>query len=292
MYPPPPTESECLLKFQAARERESIDPVQRCLLLPPLPDLFTSGVAELEIVRLVRAGDRHSAQLLAVRVLTSTHDLPSGMDLVAKLCDPLYFDHEQDEADPFLCVDQAYTHESAVYQKLADFQGSIIPEYYGSFSLSLPVDHMNSREVRLILMENVPGVSMQDLNPSNLAQSERQAIMKAIIDSETALYNCDIRHTDLYPRNILVLPPASTRKVVLVDSGKALTRRCPFLEWEDRFLPGVPISPLSRWVKLREGFDGWVDWDWKAWVEQQYEHTRGSITEYMQQKWGAANLRA
>jgi hypothetical protein len=119
--PPQPTKSDCRLKFQAARERESIDAVQRCLLHPPLSGTFTSGVAELEIVRIVRAGDRHGAQLLAVRVLTLTHDLPSDTDLLAKFYDPLYFDHEQDKADPFLCVDRAYTHESAVYQKLTDF---------------------------------------------------------------------------------------------------------------------------------------------------------------------------
>src|SRR5277367_2109292 len=65
--PPPPTKSDCHLKFQAARERESTDPVQRCLLHPPLTGVFTSGVTELEIVRLVRAGDQHGAQLLAVR---------------------------------------------------------------------------------------------------------------------------------------------------------------------------------------------------------------------------------
>ena len=273
------------MKFQARRERESIDPVQRCLLHPPLPGVFTSGVAELEIVRLVRAGDQHGAQLLAVRVLTSTHDLPSDTGLLAKLYDPLYFDHEQDEADPFLCVDRAYTHESAVYTKIMDFQGSLIPKYYGSFSLSLPIDHTHFREVRLILMENVPGISMQNLRPSNFTKSERQAIMKAIIDSETALYNRNIVHRDIHPRNILVLPQPA-RKVVLVDFGLSRTSRSPFPEWEERYLPGVPISPMLRWIKRREWFDEWVDWDWEAWVEQHYEHTRGSITKYMQSMWG------
>src|ERR1700761_6457082 len=56
--PPPPMKSDCHLGFHAARERESIDPVQRCLLHPPLTGVFTSGVAELEIVRLTRAGIR------------------------------------------------------------------------------------------------------------------------------------------------------------------------------------------------------------------------------------------
>jgi hypothetical protein len=58
--PPPPTKSDCFLKFEAARERESIDPVQRCLLRPPLTGIFMSGVAELEIVSLIRAGDQHA----------------------------------------------------------------------------------------------------------------------------------------------------------------------------------------------------------------------------------------
>jgi serine/threonine protein kinase len=70
-------------------------------------------------------------------------------------------------------------------------------------------------------MENVPGISMHNLNPSNFIKSERQAIMKAIIDSETALYNHEVRHRDIYPRNILVQPSDHARKVVLVDFGKA-----------------------------------------------------------------------
>jgi serine/threonine protein kinase len=281
--PLPPTKSGCILKFPARRERESVDPVQRCLLHPPLTGVFTSGVAELEIVRLVRVGDQHGAQLLVVRVLTSTHELPSDTDLVAKLYDPLYFDHEQDDTDPFLYIDRAYRHESAVYTKLADFQGSTIPKYYGSFSLSLSVDHINSREVRLILIENVPGISMQNLCPSDFTQSERQVIMKAIIDSETALYNREIVHNDIHPGNILVLPQPSdhARKVVLVDFGLALTSRSPLREWEERYLPGFPISPMLRWIEPREWFDGWVDWDWKAWVERHYGHSRDSITDYM-----------
>jgi serine/threonine protein kinase len=128
-------------------------------------------------------------------------------------------------------VDHAYTHESAVYTKIADCQGSIIPKYYGSFSLSLPIEnHINFREIRLILIENIPGISMQNLSPSNFIKSERQMIMKAIIDSETALYNRDIVHRDIHPGNILILSSDHARKVVLVDFGLSRTSRCPFPE--------------------------------------------------------------
>src|SRR2546423_12654125 len=147
---------------------------------------------------------------------------------------------------------------------------------------------MNSCEIRLILIENVPGISMQNLSPSNFTTAERQVITKAVIDSETALYNRDIVHRDIHPRNVLILsqPSDHARKVVLVDFGLSRTSRCPFPEWEEKHLPGVPISAMLRWIKPRKWFDGRVDWDWEAWVEQHYEHTRGSITEYMQRKWG------
>lgn len=285
--PPPPVQGwlddAVELKHKDFREREYVDPAQRCLIHPPSAGEFMPGVAELEIVGHVRAGDEHNGQLLIVRVLNSTLDLPSNIELLAKLYDPLYFDHKQDDADPFRYVDSAYIQESGVYRRLADVQGSIIPKYYGSFSLSLPV-----REVRLILMENVPGTSMDNLNPSNFSQPERQAIMKAIIDSDTVLYTNNIKHRDIHPRNILLLPKPSdqARKVVIVDFGQSRTFRTPFPEWEAEFLPGVPISPLLRWIKPDEDFNEWVDWDWKAWVEREYEHTRGSITEYMQSTWG------
>jgi len=100
-------------------------------------------------------------------------------------------------------------------------------------------------------------------------------------------------HRDIHPRNILLLPQPSdhARKVVLVDFGLARTSRSPFPEWEEKYLPGAPISPMLRWIKPREWFDGWIDWDWKAWAERHYEHTRGSITEYMQMKWGPKDRR-
>ncbi|PGH13439.1 hypothetical protein AJ80_06308 [Polytolypa hystricis UAMH7299] len=274
--PPEPTNSDCCLKFEARRERESIDPVGRCGKHPPLPGVFTSGAAELKTVRLVRAADGYSAQLLAVRVLSSDINLPYNTDLLVKKYDPLHSDHEQDEA---------------AYAKLADFQGSLIPRYYGSFSLSLSIDGTSSREVRLILLEFVPGTCMVDLDPSKFTQSERQAIMKEVIDAETTIYIHDVAHNDIHPRNVILVsfPPFDqARNIVLVDFGVAWVNRVTFPKFQEQFLLGVPISPLLRWIDIERlsGFDNWIDWDWKLWVEHNYEHTRGSITEYMQEVFG------
>lgn len=305
--PSKPINFNCVLELEGVRERESIDPVQRCLMHPPSPGSFTDGEVELEIVKPVQAGDKLDSQSFAVRVVstTSTLDLPSNDCpdlLMAKIYDPLYFDHEQDDANPFLCVESAYTHECAAYSKLVDFQGNIIPKFYGSFSLSLPVDRqhldnnyrdsdsVNTREVRLILMELVPGTCMRDLSPSDYSQSDRQAIMKSIIDSETALYTHDLDYGDVHPDNILVSNPQSpldhARKIVIADFGQAWTGRSGVPEWETYFLPGVKISPLLRWIDPCKWFNEWVDWDWKSWIEENYEHDRASITEEMQRKWG------
>lgn len=300
--PPPSSYQSCDLEFEARQERRSVDPVERCLLHPPSGGTFTAGTAELEIVDFVRAGDQHSAQLFTDRVLSSssiTQKLPSGADsdelLVAKLYDPLYFDHEQDDADPFMCVDLAYRRETAAYTKLQSFQGGVIPRFFGSFSLSVPAHYRglnDVRQVRLILMEYISGPCLADLDPSGFSQLERQTIMKAIVDTETALYNCDVVSNDTHPRNIMIPNrcPSShesqLRPIVLVDLGKAWTSRSPFPKWHDRFLPGVPITPLLRWMRKPTAYNDWVDWDWRSWVEKHYGHEKNTITTEMEKLWG------
>lgn len=98
----------------------------------------------MEISGTIRVGDNHYAQLAAVQVLnvtpTTTHGLQTNQTLVAKFYDPLYFDHEQDGADPFLCVDRDYSRETAAYTALSKLQGTVTPKHYGSYSLEIPVD--------------------------------------------------------------------------------------------------------------------------------------------------------
>ncbi|OAX81410.1 hypothetical protein ACJ72_04247 [Emergomyces africanus] len=62
-------------------------------------------------------------QLAVVQVQTVTPlDFPpTGFNLLAKIYDPLYFDHVQDDANPFqiLCVDRDYSCEAAAYTVLS-----------------------------------------------------------------------------------------------------------------------------------------------------------------------------
>lgn len=302
---PSPTVGSCALNPITANERESKHPLERCLLHPPLPGSDRRHAVLMEITATIRVGDNQCAQLAAVQVLnvtpTTIHGLPTNQTLVAKLYDPLYFDHEQDDADPFLCVDRDYSHETAAYTALSKLQGTVIPKYYGSYSLEIPVDATNKRFVRLILIESIPGTSMQQLDPVGFSQLERQIIMKAVIDAESLIYAHDVQHKDIHPRNIIVLgnfEPSHSRKVVLIDFGKSIVGRSRFPEdpmEERQYLQGIPITPLLRWNEawwpyLQTSFGAWIDWDWQPWLGYNYASTSASITEKMRSVWLPAFL--
>ena len=306
--PPPPTKGSRALTRDTAKERASKHPVERCLLHPPLRGgSIASTVIRLKILETIRVEDGQNAQLVVVQASShitpnNSNAPPSDRCLVAKFYDPLYFDHEQDDADPFLCTDYYYTHEVAAYKALDPLQGTIIPKYYGSYTCELPILGGNQRSVRLILMEAVKGNSMQHLKPTDFSQSERQNIMKAIIDAESSLYSHDVSHGDLHPRNILVSGSAtaiSTLRVILIDFGNARLGRAPIWatpEEKQKYLPGIPISPLLRWNKAwwcdrQIVFDEWIDWDWQPWLE--YHWSAGAfITAEMVSIWLPSYLTA
>ncbi|KAK2789858.1 hypothetical protein FQN53_001221 [Emmonsiellopsis sp. PD_33] len=120
--------------------------------------------ANLEIIDAIRAGDNHSAQLVTVLVkqVSPQNTLPTDTKLPAKIYDPLYYDHEQDDADPFLCVDRDYSQETAVYRSLPNLYGTIIPRYFGSFTLKLPVD--------IVIFKNLAKVAAIQGRPQQLTQ--------------------------------------------------------------------------------------------------------------------------
>jgi hypothetical protein len=113
--------------------------------------------------------------------------------LIAKIYDPLYFDfHDCLRWDKYANVtdsaDRDYITEVAAYSRLVGtpHPGNIAPEYYGSWTLSIPLHgdgEKEVREVRLILMEYVSGKSMLDVDPSTLSEHERENIMIKLIEA-------------------------------------------------------------------------------------------------------------
>ncbi|KZF24869.1 hypothetical protein L228DRAFT_243608 [Xylona heveae TC161] len=252
--PPPPTPMtyDCSSHASFRHEREQTDPVELCLRHPPLPggcrsdegDTGNTTSVELQIRGILRAGNKHSAQLVFVDVLRAAVDddqhypglgglagtKGQGQRLVAKFYDPLYVDDEGGFLDAFSIADRHYTHETRTYIELADLQGKSIPRYYGSFSVDICVGSSLSsscsvaavasssssslssrrttkmtRPVRFILIEYLPGTTMMNADPAAYSQQTRQHIMKAVVDFDTAIYARNIMNADLHPRNIILV---------------------------------------------------------------------------------------
>jgi hypothetical protein len=211
--------------------------------------------------------------------------------LVAKIYDPLYFDDDEGHLNPFLCVDKYYTHEANAYMALSELQGEGIPRYYGSYSLSLSVNSVHTRTVRMILVDHIECITMADAKPVNFAKSVRKSILKSIVDLESRIFEKDIWLTDLEPRNVMIGSPDSDRPgVVFIDFAHALFNRRrddPPLLQLDHFL-GEYVSPVLRWKEIRgkgDSFTEWIDWDWDPWLEAEFAHTVPRIKSGMRERW-------
>lgn len=293
--PPPPTPLEpgfCEEGDTGKLERKQLHPIDRCLLHPPLPGSDGSLQVAFQITEPLQVGDHRRAQLLLVNIIKTNSPakyLGQGKKLVAKIYDPLYAADENAYLNPFLLLDKNYTHETAAYTRLSDLQGSLIPQYYGSFSLEFPTNRYKPRHVRLILIQFIQGSSMQNIDPGSLSQSHRKHIIKSIIDFTTLIYTRDMVNEDLYPRNIMVVCAGTDKqKVVFIDFEDMRFTRTAYVnpELEAETFPGTYISPLLRWHEAQKPtleFSGWVDWEWQPWLETEYGHTRHTITEEMRE---------
>ena len=293
---PTPVVRDCCINSESDKtERRKLRPIDRCLKHPPLPGKEGYNTVSLEVIDILKGGDGHNSQVFTVRLLdfeSTSQLLPQkGTVLVAKLYDPLYFDDDEGHLNPFLCVDKYYTHEANAYMALHEFQGQGIPRYYGSYSLSLSVNSVHTRTVRMILVDHIDGITMADAKPRNFAQSVRQSILKSIVDLESRIFEKDIWLTDLEPRNVIITSPDSDRPgVVFIDFAHALFNRrrddLPLLQLND-FL-GEYVSPVLRWKEIRGkgySFSEWIDWDWDPWLEAEFAYTVSSIKPGMRERW-------
>lgn len=58
-----------------------------------------------------------------------------------------------------------------------------------------------------VLIEFIPGLSMQKIDPGTLTQATRQSVMKSVIEIETSAHAKDVLLEDLTPRNAMVTDP-------------------------------------------------------------------------------------
>lgn len=129
----------------------------------------------------------------------------------------------------------------------------MIPEYYGSYSLDIPVGTSTKRHVRLILIQSIRGWSMRDICPRTVPQQVRQDIIKSLIEFDTLAYTRDIIIADKHTRNIMLTKTGDERMyiTVFINFGDVRFGRTGYYshmpEIEEIFLPGTYVSPLLRW---------------------------------------------
>lgn len=175
LSPTPKGRNCCAFARNALNETRRLGSFRRCLRHPPSPGRPGSQKTRLKIIDEIRVGDDQNSQIVSVGVVSGQH---CGKQVVAKFCDPVYFEDSQDDIDPVLHVGKTYACESAAYRRLSARGQQNSPEFYGTYPLELTVCPGIFRSVRLILLEHVHGVQMQTLQPSRPSQTYRKAIMK------------------------------------------------------------------------------------------------------------------
>lgn len=109
-FPPkPPIDRCCGFEPEARKEAWNTDSLTRCVRHPPTSGSYGTQKTSLRIVDGIRVGDGNTAQTVLVKVVSGQY---SGMRMVAKFYDPLYYDDGQDDVDPLLTVDMEYSCES------------------------------------------------------------------------------------------------------------------------------------------------------------------------------------
>ncbi|KAI8931005.1 hypothetical protein NX059_012016 [Plenodomus lindquistii] len=272
-------------------EHSDISQLDWCLSHPrSASGRFTSETRQIDIEQPIRVGDNCGAQIVLLR---------DG--LVAKIYDPLYYKFIIDEDpnissdddvlqkhDVVACADTDYAAEVAAYEELSKtpLAGTTTPKYYGSWDISLPVethDGYSERHVRMILIEHIPGISMQRVKPSDLTANQREQIMFKVIEADVDLEYVGVHHDDFEPRNIMLstsgpsalsdgaIPPIdSFLRVCVIDLARSTVFR----------LAQVPATPRQRqnpifsWV----GQDFWSDWGWLPYAMED--------REWMWRMWG------
>lgn len=256
--------------------------VQLCLDHPPMEGETASDdpPRTLHILDQIRAGDEGGAQIIVCRL----DDEPTPY--VAKIYDPLYygFGHTLFSGRPRDVTDEAdqdYCREVPAYLELDDrFGGNEIPRYHGSWTFQLPLQLPEEpapriRDVRMILLEKIPGHTMLDVDPSLYSESARMDAVARIMEALARISHAGVYHHDVYQRNFMLCEGAVIDKertigrVVILDFNIALVARLDDFEAEwgpRREKPPKPCNPIDRWWDgggMVNIFDGWLPESWE-----------------------------
>ncbi|CAN6666271.1 hypothetical protein TRVA0_038S00144 [Trichomonascus vanleenenianus] len=171
----PPTLDEIkgrLTRQIEAKDAGSTSPLEALTMVPASSAFSGKNGIEHITMRLTEEIDppRLNRQRLFQGIITSARrrsNLPAiwyydgnkdRFEVVAEIFDPLCFKG----INPPAVADSAYARTAKTYETLTDRQSVLIPEYYGSYTMRVPVSNSSRkfREVRIILRKPIQGIGL------------------------------------------------------------------------------------------------------------------------------------
>lgn len=259
--------------------------------------------ARLTITDSLAIGNARGAQVVicSIERAPATDDLatpPVTFTAVAKIFDALCYPFANREfptipVDPTYDADVDYSREVAAFEhmrKTGGQLGGFAPDYYGSWTFTLPIHHngeARTRPVRLILLENLSGASMTALYATNtsgpgavpdafhISEDWRLEVLARLLEGIMRQRHAGVDQRDLAPRNVhLVAPQPGERlvpggavppRVVLIDYNisivweKSLMGLLPY-HYPNTLLPPNPMK--MYWTETLPQLAGWVPDEW------------------------------
>ena len=258
--------------------------------------------AQLTITAPIAVGEARGAQVVSCTITLPEQNGGAArtFQAVAKFYDPLYYNFQSSIGNhPEDCAydaDQDYKAEAAAYEHLEKWgerlEGAttFAPEYYGSWIFWLPISingKPQTRSVRLVLIEHLNGVSLQDLRVQNnpdksmgtdafhYPEEYRLEVLARVLDGYARQLRTGLSQGDLAGRNVVLVtnnPQGGTvcgltiPRIVLIDYNRA-----KFDEVSLEQVAGLPCNPGARFwdLCLWDTFGGWVPNEWEDMEVQQ-----------------------
>ena len=235
IYPPG------LYPWRSDKWLHSVTQTTHVLTYPPLetPAPVQQSTARLVSTKSLAIGNARGAQVLLCSI-TPHVEGAKAFEAVAKIYDPLYYPPFSDiGSHPSDVVGQAdadYSKEAAAYECLrrGGQTGSFAPAFFGSWTFGLRTSYKQEtyqRNIRLILIEYIPGKSMKDLfvkngpnqiDATHLSKEYRLKVLAILLDGVVKQHHAGVNQQDLAPRNVIIIPPPKLteiqpKRVVLID---------------------------------------------------------------------------
>ncbi|CAN6601926.1 hypothetical protein TRVA0_002S00386 [Trichomonascus vanleenenianus] len=167
-------------------------PLDDVLAHPPLPGQAGIDEIKIKLNREIRPLKVDRPRLFLAEI-TASHvphldEEVVGKQVVAEIFDPLALL----DMPASVCSDLSYTRTAIAYNLLKDLQGRLIPKYYGSYTMKVPVeDHPEHthRDIRVLLRQYIEGKGLNKIKPKSFNREEKQRLMKKIIAVEQEFDN-------------------------------------------------------------------------------------------------------